>query len=207
MECGNSSLERFKDRVGLCGSIRALEVAHGAHGFHPHLHALLLFDTDLSAAALREARTFISVRWQSAVGRQLTADAVPNDRRGCDLRPSHSTQYFAKLGLSLELTAPVGKLGRGGSRAMLHVASDFTTTEDDADAIMWRTYADGIRGARMLTWTRGLRTDAGLGEDTSDEDALATTEESEENGRRNLRLRLGAHSRREGRNGLNSRGC
>jgi hypothetical protein len=41
----------FKQRYGVVGSIRALEVTYGAHGFHPHLHVLFFVAADADVDA------------------------------------------------------------------------------------------------------------------------------------------------------------
>jgi hypothetical protein len=81
---------------------------------------------------------------------------------GCDLRPCRRADYLAKLGL--ELTAPVGKAALFGNRSPLKIASDFLSAGDEADLTLWQAYAAGMRGARMLTWSRGVRAAAGLDE-------------------------------------------
>jgi hypothetical protein len=157
--------KRFKNETGFVGSIRALENTHGAHGWHPHLHVIML-TRELSRDEIERARAWISLRWQRIVRSTLGHEHAPEDRFGCDLRSCRDSQYVTKLGL--EVTAPSGKDARCGNRTPLEIARDFTLTGDDDDRVLWLSYCAGISGARMLTWTPGLRRRAGLDEDRSD---------------------------------------
>ncbi len=78
--------------------------------------------------------------------------------------------YIAKLGL--EVTAPAGKSGRGSNRSPFQVAADFAADGDEADLAIWWMYSKGMFGAKMLTWTRGLRHAAGLNVKKTDEDIV-----------------------------------
>ena len=167
---------RFKDRMGIVGSIRALEVTHGSNGWHPHLH-ILLFARKLDESALAAAQSFLSDRWKSAVSRELGASNAPLDEVGCRLDKCHRADYIAKIGL--EMTNPGTKSGRNGGRCPLQIARDFVESGDDRDRATWAAYCRGMKGARMLTWSKGLREQAGLVEDESDE-AIATADEASE---------------------------
>ena len=165
--------KRFKGQVGLIGSIRACEITYGPNGFHPHLHVLLL-TRDLSNDEIECARVSLSVRWQSIVARVLGSEHVPNDRNGCDLRRCHGEDYIAKLGL--ELVASNTKAGRAEHRTPFQVLNDFFRDGDQNDLDIWRVYCVGIKGARMLTWSRGLRAAAGLLPEQTDEEIVAEEE-------------------------------
>ena len=171
----------FRERVGFVGFIRALEVTHGGNGWHPHLHVVLLVQ---DGAALAAELAWLSERWQACVVRELGAAAEPDAAHGVDLRPCYRADYLAKLGL--EVTAPSGKGGRGGNRTPWQIAADLCAlphahdarsaeeiADDRAqDAYLWTTWCEDMRGARMLTWSRGLRETAGLGKEVADEDLV-----------------------------------
>lgn len=158
----------WKDRIGMIGSVRALETTHGsAHGWHPHIHVLIL----AKRAPLRDVESWraqLSAWWQRAVERSLGAEHVPNDRRGCDLRRSMKSDYLAKLGL--EVAGSEAKDGRNGNRSPLEIAEHFAATGDHDSALLWRRYAEDMAGARMLTWSKGLRARVGLNAERSDEE-------------------------------------
>jgi hypothetical protein len=160
----------MSQRYGFVGAVRAMEVTHGRNGWHPHIHAILLLRS-LSAKERDEFRVWIARRWIEKVKKVLGDGAAPSMEHGCDLRPCRRADYLAKLGL--ELTAPVGKVARNGNRSPLKIASDFLATGDEAELSLWQAYTAGMRGARMLTWSRGLRAAAGLNEvEKTDQDIV-----------------------------------
>ena len=165
-----------KVKMGFAGSIRALEVTHGTNGWHPHIH-VLLFTREMTASDLEELRQTLSARWQRCVENVLGSEHRPNDRNGCDLKRCFDSNYLNKLGL--ELTAPIGKNARNENRAPMQIAYDFVTNGDEVDLFLWRAYCKGIKGARMLTWSRGLRQNVGLNEEPTDED-IVNGEEADE---------------------------
>jgi len=161
-----ASWKRLGKRIGLRGTIRSLELTHGNNGFHPHLHIVLLADK-MDAAVLAAARVAISTRWQSAVERSMGVEHAPNDRVGCDLRRCNASDYITKLGL--ELSSGITKQGHEGQRTPLQVASDWVRDRRGADLAVWLAFCRGMKGARMLTWSRGLKAAAGLAQKSDEE--------------------------------------
>jgi hypothetical protein len=169
--------QRMREKYGFVGSIRAMEVTHGANGFHPRIHVVLLLQ-ELNSDELPELEAWISRRWERAVIRILGESARPSSEHGVDLRPCAKADYVSKLGL--EVTAPVGKAGREENRSPLQIASDYSTFGDEADLAIWRAYCLGMFGAKMLTWSRGLRKAAGLDDIKSDEDIVQGSDAEEQ---------------------------
>jgi hypothetical protein len=169
--------ERMMKRFGLVGAVRAIEVTHGPNGWHPHIHALLLL-RPLSTAEREELRRWIARRWIEKVKKVLGQGVAPSIEHGCDLRPCRRSDYLAKL--SLELTAPRGKEARHGNRSPLQIALDFLATGDEADLELWQAYTAGMRGARMLTWSRGVRAAAGLTEEEKTDEEIVEGENGDE---------------------------
>ena len=165
--------ERFRERVGLVGYVRAVEVTHGGNGWHPHLHVVLLVR---DGEALARELDWLRERWQACVVRELGAAAEPDALHGVDLRARHRADYLTKLGL--EATAPGAKGARGENRTPWEIAADLVENahgeeQREEDRHLWRTWCEDMRGAKMLTWSRGLRAAAGLDEDEkSDEDIV-----------------------------------
>lgn len=157
----------LKERARITGWVRALEVTHGAHGWHPHLHLLVATDDPKALADLRDT---ISARWQSVVARVLGEDHRPDDAHGCDLRPCHQARYIAKMGL--EIADPSAtKKGRKGSRTPFEIGSDAVRDGKAKDVQLWRDYCGAFHGARQLNWSGGLRERAGIS-DKSDEEIV-----------------------------------
>ena len=171
--------KRLARRLGIRHSIRALELTHGAHGWHPHLHVLLFLarpskggDVSWRLSEDRaQAHLAIARLWRKAVARELGPDHEPDDVHGTDVRPCHRADYISKLGL--EVTDPgLAKRGRSG-RSPWQIASDLASYQGDGaqtiarrerDASLWLAYVEGTRGRKMLTWSKGLKRVAGIAE-------------------------------------------
>ncbi len=168
--------KRFRKQFGLEHHVRALEVTHGGHGWHPHLHVLFFLDGKLTEDELREATEWLRSRWAQCVRRALGDDFLPNDH-GVDLRESKRADYLAKF--SLEVVDPGTKRGRGTNRTPFEIATSAASGKCPEDEQLWVAYCEGMRGAKMLTWSDGLRAAVELDVEQGDQDA-ADSEEQEE---------------------------
>jgi hypothetical protein len=147
--------------------IRKLEVTQGANGWHPHLHVVLLCTRELPA----DFGAWLSERWQRCVERALGADFVPDDEHGVDLQVCHGerelARYLVKLGL--ELLSPTSKRGRSANRTPLQILADFAHSGDLLDLRLYRRYATAMKGARQLTWSKGLKARYAINDLTNEE--------------------------------------
>jgi hypothetical protein len=199
--CRGGAFERFKQRIGLWGTIRSLEVTHGSNGWHPHLHVLLLCKHELPREQLIEVTDddgsehwrwtppelgWLIDRWRSKVA-DLAPELAPDDQHGCQLSPvsvsgerntdGAAANYITKLGL--EMSDPGIKRGRHLNRSPLQIANDFVELGSKRDAALWQEYCRGMKGAKFLTWSRGLKRAFGIDERTDQEIALHEEEPAE----------------------------
>lgn len=139
----------------------AEEVTRGEHGWHPHLHALLMpalgindgipepwADPDEHAQRSDYAFDWYE-HWCHHVRRKLGAAYVPNREHGADLQPCDSAAYLTKLGL--ELADPAAVKGR----------SPLALLEDGQRDLYMQLQASRTR-ARDITYSRelaGIRAD------------------------------------------------
>lgn len=149
--------ERAKEKYGWFGDIRALETTHGGNGWHPHLHVLLFLHPGF---ALEDGQTFaewIFERWQRFVEKagygfcsRAAFTVEPVDQ------PDKVGEYLGLWGAAQELTMAGQKQGTGGRTPwqILHDASLHGRAED---AALFGAYSEAFKGARQLTWSRGLR--------------------------------------------------
>jgi hypothetical protein len=154
--------QELKRRLGIAHYIRSVEVTHGANGWHPHLHVLLLTTRHLDEFHQEE----LAERWQSCVIRALGIAAKPDLAHGCKLSHDFRDDYIAKLGL--EITDIENKRGKRGSKTpwtLAHEAASGST----AARKLWETYVHEMKGARQLTWSRGTKRHFGLIDVTDDE--------------------------------------
>lgn len=178
--------KRMKKKIGFYGTVRAMEITSGPSGWHPHLHVLVLTTAPLHEVVRAEFLEFVTARWRKAIERPNKDNGqvyrAPSDEHGVTLTESHRDDYIAKLGLADELARGLDKGGRAGSRTPLQILYDFafavgTVAEQRRSARLWMEYSQEMRGARQLTWSKGLQEAYAIPEQTELE--LASAEESE----------------------------
>jgi len=171
---GRQWRDRFK-RFGWDGQIRALEVLHGGHGWHPHLHVLILFRAETSDRQVAAFADWLYGRWArfayAETGRDCSRDAF--DWR--ELQDGEDGDYLGKWGAAEELTKAQWKAGTGRTPweilASIHQGEDERSAARDRE--LFREYAQAFKGSRQLTWSRGLRTRYLDAEDVTDEELAA----------------------------------
>lgn len=167
----------LRESMGYLGRIQALEITHGANGWHPHRHPLVMFDrkpdpdelVELHLAEFRAFRAGVVHRGYDApldVAQILTPVVPGTDEALGD--------YFAKSeytheSAAWEATSTQTKKGRRGSRTPWGLL-DAARASGDADALdLWHEYEVATKGKRALTFSRGLRDLVGLGVEATDE--------------------------------------
>jgi len=148
--------------VGVVGSVRSLEVTHGVNGWHVHTHEILFTrpGQPLSAAD-------VLPMWQSAC---LTAGLQRPDGHGVDIRAGNNEvgNYVSKWGMDSELTKSMSKRGRDGHRSPFDFLRDYLQHGDEADADLFREYAEQFKSKHQIVWSKGLRDLLGLDAEKSD---------------------------------------
>lgn len=119
--------------------IAAEEITRGEHGWHPHMHVLLLPEKEV----LPGEQTDLYNWWSTAVEKQMDAAHVPLPL-GVDLRSCTASLYLTKLGL--ELADPNVVKGR----SPLALLADGLV--DEYMALQLSRHR-----ARDITWSRGLQ--------------------------------------------------
>lgn len=139
-------------RYGIAGWLRAVEVTVGSHGWHPHLHVLVLVAAGCDEAALG---AWLTERWRAACS--AAGLRVPSRERGVDLRDVGASAAGYLTAMSTEALRGDVKLGRAGSVAPLQLL-DLAGTEREAWArARWCEYAAATRGRHTVASSRGLR--------------------------------------------------
>lgn len=189
---GSTRQVGLRQRYGIAGFIRAVEVTVGENGWHVHTHALLFTKSVLDED---EAKTFgdrLFARWSAAVQAQGLEAPLQRaqDVRVVDTAQSGVQQvgrYLAKntyTGLGAEVSAGGWKTARKGNRtpfevlACIHEAVSAGEEIDAEDLALWHEWERVSRGRRQVNFSRGLR-DLLEVEERSDEE-LAETETAEE---------------------------
>ncbi len=149
--------QAIKERAGNPGFVRALEPTHGDNGWHPHLHVLFFFDDDKPIVALPFGAALFD-RWAERVKDMGFGECNPEVWRFERAEtPEAAGDYVSKWGPDAEITKGHIKKGRHGGRGAFQIALDFADHGDPRDAAIFREYAEAFKGARQLTWSRGLK--------------------------------------------------
>jgi hypothetical protein len=147
-----------RDRHGWLGDVRALEVTHGANGWHPHLHVLFLFKPGTTEETARSFGGWLYDAWARAVKAEglgeCSSGAFTWEVVNAD---TGAAEYVGKWGAAKELTRNQSKTARQGGRSPWQILRDHAADRNEADGQLFREYALAFKGARQLTWSRGLR--------------------------------------------------
>jgi len=173
--------KRRAARLSYAGLIRALEVTYGRNGWHPHVHAVLLFDRELSAGELAEFEDWLYRRWSGVLAKRRLGSITK--RNGVDVRRVVAAEglsaYMAKVedgwGVGLELARADLKAGRrSGSIKPVQLLANFAETGDADQLALWLEYEAATFGKRAIVWSRGLRGRLGLDAEASDVELAAS---------------------------------
>jgi hypothetical protein len=178
---------RLKNKLKIVGTVRAMEVTNGPSGWHPHLHILILTaerlenkSSGLLGSDAITYKTVVARRWARYITSRNSetgkAYRAPSREHGVSFVASHRDEYIAKLGLADELTRGSWKRSKelAGYRTPLQVLRDIAGAKLEKrapvkrDVALWREYAAEMRGARQLTWSRGLRVKYDMGPEQTD---------------------------------------
>lgn len=171
----------FKAAAGVVGTLRVVEVTHGAAGWHVHLHVLVFLDPRRSIRwqgvggdlqfeahfAALASRGPIVRAWQRIVGRAgYFAAEHAQDMRPVSLDEAGNSlgRYFVKNGWDAadEVARGASKKGRRGNRTPMGILHDVTTRGLVDDVGLWNEWEQSSHGRRQMTWSRGLRCALGL---------------------------------------------
>jgi hypothetical protein len=168
--------EGFRDRWGIAGTTRTVEITYGANGWHSHAHVLIWTEEPATEARAEAIEQELYDRWSQrckVVGLDAPSrgEIRPSDgkriRKGVDVTAATKEQgdvlakYVIKLqdggSLGLEMTRADVKVARGQKgRTALELAA--IAAGGDGQAVeLWREYEFATRGVQCLTWSQGLR--------------------------------------------------
>lgn len=168
---------------GVLGFARALEVTHGDHGWHPHLHVVLVLEGPVSHGMVRLLGERTWDIWARGLAKK--GYTALRDSGGLDIRVSTEAteqklaEYFVKQ-LAVEATHGHAKQGRKRGRTPFQIAADFFATGLVDDLELWQEWEQASKGRRQLTWSHDLRTMAGLAETEATDEELAAADQGDD---------------------------
>lgn len=162
----SGSMRNLRDRYNVVGYVRSLEITHGKHGWHPHLHILFLAG-DMDKKDQTACADKVFDRWKHVLAK-LDFEA---SRAGYDFQRATNAdtaaQYVAKWGAGTEIAKGSEKLGKAG-RSPWQLLDDCNAGDEWAGRL-FVDYAKAFHGARHLTYARGIRELYGLRKAAADE--------------------------------------
>jgi hypothetical protein len=174
----DKSVAQLRKDLGYFGRIKALEVTHGANGFHPHNHPLPLFRVPPTALQLDALHRAEFRAFRAGVERRGMVAPLEEAQTLKPVRPGTSEtlgDYFAKStythdAAAFEMTSTQSKLGKKSGRTPWQILDSARLLGDADDLAIWNEYERTMKGKRALTFSRGLRDELGLSAEASDEE-------------------------------------
>ena len=154
--------KRFKSRYGIRHFVRSLEVTYGLHGWHPHIHQIILLLAALSDDELEAFREWLGTRWITMLEKRSFTATLEH---GLDIRVGQMTvsEYVAKFGYeprwsaSHELARSNSKVARTeSSRTPFALLEDFAIHDDEEAGRLFVEFAKAFRGRRKLQTSDGF---------------------------------------------------
>jgi hypothetical protein len=164
----HSTWARRRKEWGYAGFIRSIEITHGPHGWHPHIHYVLCTDRVLTTAERRACATLLHRLFAKAVEKR----GLRRPLRGlCRLEPVRSADkagaYVAKGDAGKDWHAAL-ELMRHDLKESRHdeptrkdhvtpfqLLDRYATHGREADSDLWYEYEQATRGVRSVTWSQG----------------------------------------------------
>jgi len=144
------------ENFGIIGGVRALEITHGANGWHPHTHEMLITAKPLTVDQMLQLKAHIYVQWSRAA--KIVGLGLPDWGHGVDVKPHDAAaEYISKWGFQDELTTAHIKHGKKDSRTPFDLLRDYRNTKDSKAGGLFKEYAKIFHGRRQLVWSKGLK--------------------------------------------------
>lgn len=166
--------QKLKDRLGIEGTIRGLEVTDGLNGFHPHFHVLVFAQPTFTAQSFQAAYLPF---WQDACVK--SGLPRPLDQHGLRVDDgSWAARYATKWGLEDEMTKSHTKTSKGDKgMTPWDMLRDVLKNDSERSRARFYIYAIAFKGRRQLYWSNGLKARLAV-EEVTDEQLVAIQEEN-----------------------------
>lgn len=144
-------------RPQIVGTVAAFEATHGANGWHPHHHVILLIRAPSMARALRVVAG-VRAAWSAS----LESEGLSCGRAGFKAtRADNAMRYMAKWDVASEVGQSHRKDGKTGGRSPARLLRDAYAGDKQA-AALWAEWAAAMKGRSLLRFSPKLRQWAGL---------------------------------------------
>jgi hypothetical protein len=173
-----------KAAFSLAHYVRAHDCTVGPHGWHFHVHVVLLGRTVLQLGEVDALANSLYTRWSRLV--KQMGRRPPSRAHGLQLEQARSeaavSDYvFQVVSGEGPRCKPVAlEVARGDLKASRHpdhrtpweVLADFSETGDLADLALWHEWEAATAGVHAIRWSKGLRQEIGLAAEKTDEEIV-----------------------------------
>lgn len=199
----DKTVDKLRKGHGEIGSVKAVEVTYGDHGWHPHIHSIRIFDSALLQKDVDEMRRHEFRAWKAAakkrglgrptaaafkmelvdLGDADTADNVSRymtkkiDEKTLDSSSAREVADAGKKvsGITFEMQGGATKAARRStSFTPMELFTEFMETGNVEYLERFNEYELASKGKRALTWSPGLKQQFKVAE-KSDEAIAAET--------------------------------
>jgi hypothetical protein len=171
---GQRGYERTREQFGIAGSIRALEVTHGANGWHPHAHTILFLQ---GSPPPLHVRTALFSLWESAARR--AGFEKPLSPEAFDVQDASEVKnYVTKMGTEYQWNAEHELVKAHSKRGSSHSMTPFDMLRGMLDEsrpdlrARFAEYSACFGGKRQLVWSNGFKKEL-LGTDGLTDEQIA----------------------------------
>ncbi|MFE3029369.1 protein rep [Nocardia tengchongensis] len=171
-----------KDRFGILGDIKAVEVTHGQNGWHPHAHILVLTSRGLEFDEMCAWAARLDARWAKGLARNGWPSGKPGVRM--TLIPVEKGKgiaaYVAKVqekGLGNEIARADMKDATSGNRTPFQILADFGNGGLADDLELWWEFEAATAGKSAIRWSPGLWAKLMPDEEFGTEEEIAAEDE------------------------------
>jgi hypothetical protein len=138
--------------------MKAVEITHGANGWHPHSHSLMLLERPATEIERCDLGSWMFGRW-SNVARRRGLGSVTR-ANGVDVREVTSagalSEYLTVVGGGWSPGLELARSDRK-SRSPFDLLRTVLETGDAQNVALWREYEAATFGRRAVVWSPGLR--------------------------------------------------
>ena len=146
----------FRERYGVLGYVKTLEMTYGKNGWHPHFHLVWITERPLTDAEHDQLDESLYQLWIQNVTKYTDRSVVHEANHVQKIRNTDAIANYMAKSIALELTHGQMKDGKHSARTPFQIAKDYTTTFNERDDALWCEYVDAIAGQRMITYSRSL---------------------------------------------------
>jgi hypothetical protein len=178
--------QEIKALYGVVGSVRGYEVTYGRHGWHPHIHEILMIRQDTTDSEVMALEAALSERWLAALKKEKR---FAGKDAGCKITMHDGAiaEYIAKYGYEPNgqgwtITHEIAKSTQKKARDEGMTPFDLLRSYGEGkagDGWRFKQYVQTMKNIHPLHWSAGLRALLGATSPESSDEQVANNDPDE----------------------------